>query len=424
MRPIIIGLVLLLLKHVDGFRTVFNRQRTAARAIFANNIGRGLPSLVNQITQAPEKITASVDARIKSVTKSVEETVDAVVYFPSNVTAKVQRTADDVKRVAAVPFTFFRGAVAVTQKVANALSGAPPPPSPQTEDTKPVKVPQKTALDVFEDVKESFYMTIDGVTAVTQGVVATAETIAALPTAIADANSKAALTATSIRQDLVQAQQSAALAVAAGKKQVEAIQAIARDPSIVVKGLAPTPSTLPPILPPPPPPVPVAALKKVAINPAEAATAAVDTLKVVATVATAVKGGLEVTVGAVGAAAAGAASLKQRIDKNLAAQGLAGNPSAPRREANSGKGPTPIPVPVPVAVPAATLTQQEMNAPAPVAAVAVAAPESVNAAPATVMAAEGAPDVAEDDVKGKVGTNTISGAKRSYGLGGGKPRAD
>ena len=95
-----------------------------------NDRGVGLPS-------APERFTASLDARVKGVTKSVE-------------------------RVVSAPVTFFRGAAAVTQKVTDVLSGKPSPPPLPKEDLKPTKVPQPTALDIFEDVKEGVYMTIDG----------------------------------------------------------------------------------------------------------------------------------------------------------------------------------------------------------------------------------------------------------------------
>ena len=151
-----------------------------------------------------------------------------------------------------------------------------------------------------------------------------------------------------------------------------------------------------------------------------------EALKTLATVATAVKGGLEVTVGAVGAAAAGAASLKQRIDNNLVAQGLADPVVGAKRQANAGKGPAPVPVPGAPQTDAAPgpAAAAVMDAVAPEVATAFSAPTPAPAPAPEAAVVESRPVVVSDDVKSAVDSSSngnIQAPKRFYGLGGGKP---
>lgn len=187
--------------------------------------------IIDKIQATPDDIARSVDR----VSRNVRYVSDAVIYFPSNVTAAVVETqlsiegqANDVKKKVKdlSPMPFINGALSFTKNVIDTaydlkegkISGgtafanlAP------AEKVKAPKVrPEKSQTQVYEDVKESLYVTLDNINGFGRGVVetagkvvATAERVQQFPDDLRKTRESVTLTAEIIQKDIEEKQQQA-----------------------------------------------------------------------------------------------------------------------------------------------------------------------------------------------------------------------
>lgn len=187
--------------------------------------------IIDKIQATPDDIARKVD----KVSRNVKDISDAVVYFPSNVTAAVAETqlsiegqANDVKKKVKdlSPMPFINGALSFTKnaidtaydlkegKISGGTAFAKLAPA---EKVKAPKVrPEKSQTQVYEDVKESLYLTLDNINGFGRGVVETAEKVMAtaervqqFPDDIKKTRDSVTLTAEIIQKDIEEKQQQA-----------------------------------------------------------------------------------------------------------------------------------------------------------------------------------------------------------------------
>ena len=187
--------------------------------------------IIDKIQATPDDIARKVD----KVSRNVKDISDAVVYFPSNVTAAVAETqlsiegqANDVKKKVKdlSPMPFINGALSFTKNVIDTaydlkegkISGgtAFAKLAPAEKAKAPKVRPEKSQTQVYEDVKESLYLTLDningfgrGVVETAEKVVATAERVQQFPDDIKKTRDSVTLTAEIIQKDIEEKQQQA-----------------------------------------------------------------------------------------------------------------------------------------------------------------------------------------------------------------------
>lgn len=187
--------------------------------------------IIDKIQATPDDIARSVD----KVSRNVKDVSDAVIYFPSNVTAAVVETqlsievqANDVKKKVKdlSPMPFINGALSFTKNVIDTAydlkegkisGGTAFAKLAPAEKVKAPKVrPEKSQTQVYEDVKESLYVTLDningfgrGVVETAEKVVATAERVQQFPDDIRKTRESVTLTAEIIQKDIEEKQQQA-----------------------------------------------------------------------------------------------------------------------------------------------------------------------------------------------------------------------
>lgn len=187
--------------------------------------------IIDKIQATPDDIARKVD----KVSRNVKDISDAVVYFPSNVTAAVAETqlsiegqANDVKKKVKdlSPMPFINGALSFTKNVIDTAydlkegkisGGTAFAKLAPAEKVKAPKVrPEKSQTQVYEDVKESLYLTLDNINGFGRGVIETAEKVAAtaervqqFPDDIQKTRDSVTLTAEIIQKDIEEKQQQA-----------------------------------------------------------------------------------------------------------------------------------------------------------------------------------------------------------------------
>jgi uncharacterized protein YoxC len=187
--------------------------------------------IIDKIQATPDDIARKVD----KVSRNVKDISDAVVYFPSNVTAAVAETqlsiegqANDVKKKVKdlSPMPFINGALSFTKNIIDTaydlkegkISGgtAFAKLAPADKVKAPKVRPEKTQTQVYEDVKENLYLTLDningfgrGVVETAEKVVATAERVQQFPDDIKKTRDSVTLTAEIIQKDIEEKQQQA-----------------------------------------------------------------------------------------------------------------------------------------------------------------------------------------------------------------------
>ena len=198
--------------------------------------------ITNQIQAAPKQISdraqiitdkiqatpAEISRNVDQVTKNVKDVTDAVVYFPANVSATVAQTqsniietAEDIKKKvnALSPMPFINNAIAVSKNVIDTANDLKEGKitggvalSKLSKSDKAAAAPKKPARnqeEVYEEVKESFYSTLDLITGFGRGVVETAEKVQKLPDDISKTRDSAVATAAIIQKDIAEKQQQA-----------------------------------------------------------------------------------------------------------------------------------------------------------------------------------------------------------------------
>lgn len=221
----------------DTLESFMERMKTAPQRIsdstqrIAGNI-QSAPKRISDSTQRlTDKILSTPDEiskNIELVAKSIKEVKDAVVYFPSNVTATVTATqaniivqAEDLKITikALSPFPYINRALAATKNVINTVyelkdgkinSGdviTQLLPSETVNTVKPKS--NRNPEEVYEEIKENFYTAMDSFNGFRRGVVETVERVQQLPDDILKTRESLALTAEILQKDFVEKQQQA-----------------------------------------------------------------------------------------------------------------------------------------------------------------------------------------------------------------------
>ena len=309
--------------------------------------------IADKILSTPDEISKSVE----QVARNVKEVTDAVVYFPSNVTATVTETqtnikaqAEDIKNTikALSPMPFINRALAVTKNVIDTAyelkdgkinGGDAFTKLLPTEKVKIVKPkPARNQAEVYEEIKENFYTALDSINGFGRGVVetadkvvATAERVQQLPDDISKTRESLTLTAEILQKDFAEKQQQAddigkviwkVVTLEAAKETFERTEKQYQDTVKYVTDTKTMLQTNPTAIftgglkekkvPVVAAPAPVVPKKK-----DDSAIGKIwDAIKVT-------KSGLDVTVSAVQSASKGVKGLKQRIDKSIAEQELA-----------------------------------------------------------------------------------------------------
>jgi uncharacterized protein YoxC len=207
------------------------RRITATIQAAPQQISDSTQKIIDKIQATPDDIARKVD----KVSRNVKDISDAVVYFPSNVTAAVAETqlsiegqANDVKKKVKdlSPMPFINGALSFTKNVIDTAydlkegkisGGTAFAKLAPAEKVKAPKVrPEKSQTQVYEDVKESLYLTLDningfgrGVVETAEKVVATAERVQQFPDDIKKTRDSVTLTAEIIQKDIEEKQQQA-----------------------------------------------------------------------------------------------------------------------------------------------------------------------------------------------------------------------
>jgi hypothetical protein len=308
--------------------------------------------IADKILSTPDEISKSVE----QVARNVKEVTDAVIYFPSNVTATVTETqtnikvqAEDIKNSikALSPLPFINRALAVTKNVIDTayelkdgkINGVDAftklLPAEKVKVVKPKT--DKKPEEVYEEIKESFYITLDNINGFGRGVVetadkvvATAERVQKLPEDISKSKESLTLTAEILQKDFAEKQQQAddigkviwkVVTLEAAKETFERTEKKYQDTVKYVTDTKTMLQTNPtaifsggvkekkvPVVAAPAPVIPKkkddSALGKIW-----------EAIKVT-------KSGLDVTVSAVQSASNGVKGLKERIDKSIAEQEL------------------------------------------------------------------------------------------------------
>jgi hypothetical protein len=312
--------------------------------------------IAENIQATPKKISDSTQRIADKILSTPDEISKSVEHFPSNVTATVTETqtnikvqAEDIKNSikALSPLPFINRALAVTKNVIDTayelkdgkINGGDAftklLPAEKVKVVKP-KTDRKPE-EVYEEIKESFYATLDNINGFGRGVVetadkvvATAERVQKLPEDITKTRESLTLTAEILQKDFAEKQQQAddigkviwkVVTLEAAKETFERTEKKYQDTVKYVTDTKTMLQTNPtaifsgglkekkvPVVSAPTPVIPKkkddSALGKIW-----------EAIKVT-------KSGLDVTVSAVQSASNGVKGLKERIDKSIAEQEL------------------------------------------------------------------------------------------------------
>lgn len=221
----------------DSFESIIERIKTAPQRIsdstlrIAENI-QAAPKRISDSTQRLTDIILStpdeISKNVEQVARNIQDVKDAVVNFPSNVTATVTATqtnillqAEDFKNTikALSPLPYINNALVATKNVINFVyelkdgkvnSGEVITPLLPSETVKTAE--QKSARnpeEVYEEIKENFYAAIDSFNGFRRGVVETAERVQQLPDDISKTRESLALSAEIMQKDFAEKQQQA-----------------------------------------------------------------------------------------------------------------------------------------------------------------------------------------------------------------------
>jgi hypothetical protein len=184
-----------------------------------------------------QRSSEMIQAAPGKFSRNVKLVSDAVIYFPSNVTASVsetrsniQETTDNitktVKALSPLPFiqstvTFFKSVIDTTYelKEGKIKGGDVLAKFKKPEPVKEVKVlPRKSNGAIYEEVKEGFYSTIDNINGFGTGVQAAAGRLQQLPSDISTINENftktkenLAVTAEMLQKDALEKQEQAGI---------------------------------------------------------------------------------------------------------------------------------------------------------------------------------------------------------------------
>lgn len=222
---------------IDQIRSAPQRISESTQRIAENiqstprKISESTQRIADKILSTPDEISKSVD----QVARNVKEVTDAVVYFPSNVTATVSETQTNIKVQteeikntikALSPMPYINKVLSVTKNVIDTayelkdgkINGGDAftklLPSEKIKVVKPK--PARSQSEVYEEVKESFYSTLDSINGFGRSVVetadkvvATAERVQQLPDDISKTRDSLTLTAEILQKDFAEKQQQA-----------------------------------------------------------------------------------------------------------------------------------------------------------------------------------------------------------------------
>ena len=316
---------------------------------------KGTPRRISDTTA---RISGTIQAAPGQISRNVKDATDAVIYFPSNVTATVTETqsniiqsTDDVKRKvkALSPVPFINNAFKFTKSIIDTayelkdgkIDGSRTlAKSSVPEKVKVVKAkPEKSAEESYEEAKESFYSTVDSINDFGRGVVATVERVQQIPDDITKTRESVVLTAEIFQKDIAEKQQQAqeigkvvwkVVTLEAAKETFERTEKqyqntvkyvsdtktmLQTNPTAIFSGgvKAKEKETVP-IIAPVPVPVPVPAP---VVTPVKKEDSSLDKIWGAIKVT---KAGLDATVTTAKSLSNGVKGLKKRIDKDIAKQ--------------------------------------------------------------------------------------------------------
>ena len=182
---------------------------------------KGTPRRISDTTA---RISGTIQAAPGQISRNVKDATDAVIYFPSNVTASVietqsniVQTSDDVKRrvKALSPLPFINNAFKFTKSIIDTayelkdgklnVNKVVVP-----QQLKIIKVkPEKSAEEAYEEAKESFYLTVDSINDFGRGVAATVDRVQKIPDEITKTKESVVLTVEILQKDITEKQQQA-----------------------------------------------------------------------------------------------------------------------------------------------------------------------------------------------------------------------
>ena len=310
---------------------------------------KGTPQRISDTTA---RISGTIQAAPGQISRNVKDATDAVIYFPSNVTASVIETqsniverSDNVKRKvkALSPLPFINNAFKFTKSIIDTAYELKDGKINENKAIMPQKAkivkskPEKSAGEAYEEAKENFYLTVDSINDFGRGVAATVDRVQQIPNDITKTKESVVLTAEIIQQDIAEKQQQAqeigkvvwkVITLEAAKETYERTEKQYQNTVKYVSDTKTMLQTNPKAIfsggvkaetkkvPPTPVPVPVPEVVPVVV-PVKKEDTSLDKIWGAIKVT---KAGLDATVTTVKSVSKGVKGLKKRIDKDIAQQ--------------------------------------------------------------------------------------------------------